>query len=165
MEQNNKVQYFLGLLRIIMGWIFLWVFVDKLYGLGFATTPEGAWVSGGSPTTGFLKFGVHGPFATFFQSIAGSQLVDWLFMLGLLFVGISLVFGVFMKLGGLSGIVMLFLMYTAIGIFPANNPFIDEHIVYILIIIVLILTNSSQYLGLGKWWENTSFIQKHTLFK
>ena len=54
---------------------------------------------------------------------------------------------------------MLFLMYTAIGISPTNNPFIDDHIVYILVMIILVLTNSGQFLGLGKWWANTSFVQ------
>jgi len=113
----------------------------------------------------FLKFAVHGPFAGFYQSFAGSGLVDWLFMFGLLFVGITLLSGIFVKLGGFTGILMLFLMYTAIGLSPVNNLFIDKHIVYIFVIITLILTNSGQYLGLGKWWVNTSFVQKYKLLK
>ncbi|KKP86042.1 hypothetical protein A3B84_01705 [Candidatus Nomurabacteria bacterium RIFCSPHIGHO2_02_FULL_35_13] len=164
MEQN-KTQYVLGLLRLIMGWIFLWAFIDKLFGLGFATTSDKTWLLGVSPTSGFLKFGVHGPFAEFYQSLASVPLVDWLFMLGLLFIGVSLVLGIFMKLGGFSGIIMLALMYTAIGLSPANNPLIDEHIVYILVIIVLLLTNSGQFLGLGRWWANTAFVQKFPIFK
>ena len=163
--EHNKTKYSLGLLRLIMGWIFLWAFLDKLFGLGFATTANKAWLIGGSPTTGFLEFAVHGPFAGFYQSLAGIGLVDWLFMLGLLFVGLTLISGIFMKLGSFTGILMLFLMYTAVGLFPVNNPFIDEHIVFIFVIIVLMLTNSGQYLGLGNWWKNTSFVQKHKLLK
>ncbi len=165
MEQNNKLGYVLGLLRLTIGFIFLWAFVDKVFGLGFATTAEKSWLSGGSPTTGFLQFGVHGPWATFFQSLAGMPIIDWLFMLGLLFIGLSLMLGILTRLGSLFGIIMLALMYGAVGIWPANNPFIDEHIVYILVIIILALTNSGQYLGLGKWWENTLFVQKYKLFK
>ena len=164
MEQN-KMQYVLGLLRLIMGWIFLWAFVDKVFGLGFATTPDKAWLLGVSPTSGFLKFGVHGPFAGFYQSLAGIPLVDWLFMLGLLFVGVAFISGIFMRLASISGVAMLFLMYTAIGISPANNPFIDDHIVYILVMIILVLTNSGQFLGLGKWWANTSLVQKFRFLK
>ena len=163
--EHNKTKYSLGLLRLIMGWIFLWAFLDKLFGLGFATTANKAWLIGGSPTTGFLEFAVHGPFAGFYQSLAGIGLVDWLFMLGLLFVGLTLISGIFMKLGSFTGILMLFLMYTAVGLFPVNNPFIDEHIVFIFVIIVLMLTNSGEYLGLGNWWKNTSFVQKYKLLK
>jgi len=148
-----------------MGWIFLWAFIDKLFGFGFATTVEKAWFSGGSPTTGFLQFGVHGPFTEFYQSLVGVSLVDWLFMFGLLFIGVTLISGIFIRLGGFAGIIMLFLMYTAVGLSPANNPFIDEHIVYILIIIVLLLTNSGEYLGLGKWWANISLVQKYKFLK
>jgi len=164
MEQN-KTQRVLGLLRLVMGFVFLWAFVDKLFGFGFTTTADKAWLVGGSPTSGFLQFGVHGPFASFFQSLAGVPLVDWLFMLGLLFIGTSLMLGIFMRLGGWAGIAMLVLMYLAVGLSPANNPFIDDHIVFILVITILVLTNSGQYLGLGKWWENTTLVQKYKFLK
>src|SRR3989344_2695414 len=100
---SNKFKGVLGILRLSMGLIFLWAFFDKLLGWGFATTPEKAWMVGGSPTAGFLQFGVHGPFTEFFNSLAGSTLVDWLFMLGLLFIGITLTLGIFMKLGAYAG--------------------------------------------------------------
>lgn len=163
--ENNKAQKFLGLLRLVMGWIFLWAFFDKLFGLGFSTTLPNAWINGGSPTAGFLQFAVHGPFADFYHSLAGSALVDWLFMLGILFVGVSLMFGIFMKLGGFAGVLILFLMYTAVGLSPVNNLFIDEHIVYILVLIILVLTNSGQYLGLARRWGNSSLARKYGFLK
>ena len=73
--------------------------------------------------------------------------------------------GIFMKLGGFFGKIMLLLMYLAVGVSPTTNPFIDEHIVYILIIMILVLTDSGQYLGLGSWWARTSFVQKYPFFK
>ena len=36
-------------LRIALGWVFLWAFLDKLFGLGFATAAENAWINGGCP--------------------------------------------------------------------------------------------------------------------
>ena len=159
------MRYVLGLLRLAMGWIFLWAFLDKLLGLGFATLPDKAWLSGGSPTSGFLQFGVHGPFASFYQSLADSALVDWLFMLGLLFIGVSLMFGIFMRLGSSVGMLMLFLMYTAVGLSPVNNLFIDEHIIYILVLIILVLTDAGQYLGMGNRWGDTSLVRKYRFLK
>jgi thiosulfate dehydrogenase [quinone] large subunit len=123
-------------LRLSMGFIFLWAFLDKTFGLGFATTTEKAWIHGGSPTSGFLSFAVKGPLADFFHSLAGVAVVDWLFMLGLLFVGLTLMLGKYIKWGCLAGMVMLLGMYLAL-LFPENNPFLDEHIIYILILALL----------------------------
>lgn len=116
-------------LRLLMGFTFLWAFLDKTFGLGFATTPEKSWLSGGSPTTGFLGNAVKGPFVDFFHSLAGNVMVDYLFMFGLLFIGLTLLFNKFVKWGGFAGVIMMMLMYFAL-LLPENNPFIDEHLVY-----------------------------------
>ncbi|MBX4189421.1 hypothetical protein KW785_02395 [Candidatus Parcubacteria bacterium] len=123
-------------LRFVMAFIFLWAFIDKVFGLGFATKSENAWINGGSPTMGFLKFGTHGPFADFFKSLAGMPVVDWLFMLGLLFIGLTLLVNRFVVWGAVAGIVMLVLMWLAL-LPPENNPIVDEHIVYALVLAVL----------------------------
>ena len=128
---NKKRTYIV--LRLSMGFIFLWAFLDKTFGLGFATTPEKSWLAGGSPTTGFLTFGTKGPFAEIFQSLAGIQLVDWLFMIGLLFAGLTLIVNRFVKWGAIAGSVMLLLMYLAL-LLPENNPIIDDHLIYILVL-------------------------------
>ena len=148
-------------LRIVMGWLFLWPFLDKLLGLGFATAPENAWIRGGSPTTGFLKFATSGPLSPLFQSLAGNPVVDWAFMLGLLFIGLALVLGIGVKIAGYSGAVMVLLMWLS-NLPPEHNPFLDEHIVYMIILILLAASNAGQWVGLGKWWsekaKNYSFL-------
>lgn len=128
------------ILRLAMGFIFLWAFLDKTFGLGFATTPEKSWLSGGSPTTGFLTFGAKGPLADVFHGLAGIAIVDWLFMIGLLFVGLSLIFNRFVKWGAIVGSIMLFLMYLAL-LLPENNPIIDDHIIYILVVGLIAFEN------------------------
>lgn len=40
----------LGILRIAMGWTMVWAFMDKLFGLGFPSTPDVTMINGGSPT-------------------------------------------------------------------------------------------------------------------
>ena len=163
--KQKKEKTIWGLLRIGMGLIFLWAFMDKLFGLGFATTADKAWITGGSPTFGFLKFATKGPFAFFYQNMAGSAVVDWLFMLGLLFIGLTLTLGILVRFGSYIGALMLVLMYTAGFMPPENHPFIDDHIIYIIIMIGLSMTNSGEYLGLGKQWANTDFVKKHKVFK
>ncbi len=121
------------LLRLSLGFIFLWAFLDKTFGLGFATKSGAGWLQGGSPTAGFLGHAVRGPFVDFFHNLAGVALVDWLFMLGLLFVGVALIVNRYVKLAALAGSMMLLFMYLAL-LLPENNPIIDEHIVYILVL-------------------------------
>ena len=161
--ETNKFKVVLGLLRLAMGFIFLWAFFDKTFGLGFATTPDKAWLGGGSPTTGFLQFGVHGPFENFFHSLAGLAIVDWLFMLGLLFIGATLTLGILVKLGSIAGALLLLLMYLAVGLPPEHHPFIDDHIVYILVMFVLMFTNSGRYFGFGNAWTRTALVQKYNI--
>jgi len=147
-----------GLLRISLGWVFLWAFLDKLFGLGFTTTTEGAWLSGGSPTLGFLKFATKGPFAEIFQGMAGSVLVDWLFMLGLLLIGSALILGIMIKLASLGGIVMMLLMYLA-ALWPEHNPIVDEHIIYALVLFLFLFIPVGDWLGFGIKWGRASFVR------
>lgn len=121
-----------------MSFIFLWAFADKTFGLGFATTKANAWINGGSPTTGFLTHAVKGPFAEFFKSLASMPYTDWLFMAGLLFIGLTLLLNKYVVWGAMAGIVMMLLMWLAL-LFPENNPIIDEHIVYALVFAILAL--------------------------
>jgi thiosulfate dehydrogenase [quinone] large subunit len=133
MKKIISATTFLSLTRILIGFIFLWAFLDKTFGLGFATKRAAAWIHGGSPTAGFLSHAVQGPLAPFFHTLSGMAWVDWLFMIGLLFVGITLLINRWVKFGALVGIVMLILMYLAL-LWPANNPFVDEHLVYAAIL-------------------------------
>ncbi len=139
----NKQKIVYMVLRFVMGFIFLWAFFDKIFGLGFSTTPDKSWINGVSPTAGFLSFATKGPFTGIFHALAGVAIVDWLFMLGLLFIGLTLVFNKYIKWGCIAGCVMLFFMYLSLML-PANNPIIDEHIVYILVLILIALRSEEQ---------------------
>ena len=134
----NKEKIVLAVLRYVMGFIFLWAFLDKTLGLGFATVAEKAWINGGSPTTGFLANAVRGPLADVFHSLAGVAIIDWMFMLMLLFVGLTLISNKFVKWGCIIGSLLLFLMYLSL-LLPENNPIIDEHLVYILVLALIAL--------------------------
>lgn len=154
----------LAVLRIAIGFVFLWAFFDKLLGLGFATTLEKAWVTGGSPTLGYLKMGTYGPFAGTFQALAGNVIVDWLFMLGLLGVGTAFVLGIALRFAGLGGGLMMILMWLS-AFPPKNNPLIDEHIIYLLVLLGIGRAETGNILGLGKWWAKTSMAKKYPLLR
>jgi thiosulfate dehydrogenase (quinone) large subunit len=80
---------FLAVFRVVVGLEFLWAFADKTFGLGYATPAARAWINGGSPTKGFLSGVAVGPLASTFHTIAGAAWADWLFMAGLLGIGVA----------------------------------------------------------------------------
>ncbi|MFZ1458785.1 MAG: hypothetical protein WAT17_02810 [Candidatus Saccharimonadales bacterium] len=149
----------LAVTRIALGFVFLWAFFDKLFGLGFATKPAAAWVSGGSPTSGFLKFGVneHSPLYDFFVGLAGNAWVDWLFMLGLLGIGVALVLGIGVRLAAFAGTVLLFMMWAAV-VPLENNPLIDDHIIYAMVLWVVAF--GRRELSLASWWLKQPSVKK-----
>lgn len=146
-------------LRLVMGWIFLWAFLDKLFGLGFSTPAENSWLNGVSPTLGYLKFATHGVFGNFFQTIAGSGVVDVLFMGGMLLVGVALTLGIGMKIATWSGTLMMFLIFIS-SMPPEHNPLVDEHVVYILVLLGLNQVGGGQRLGLADWWGKTRLVRR-----
>jgi thiosulfate dehydrogenase (quinone) large subunit len=171
---SSPARIALGLLRIGFGLTFLWAFFDKLLALGFATGRaedgtvdrfgDAAWINGGSPTEGFLAFGADGPFKEFYNSIAGAWWADWLFMLGLLGIGLTLTLGIGIRLGSLAGAVMYVLMWTVV-LPPANNPVLDDHILGALSMIVLMYTLAGDTLGAGRGWAHTGLVQRFPILR
>ncbi|MDB5165369.1 MAG: DoxX family protein [Candidatus Saccharibacteria bacterium] len=157
---NQMVWSWLAVSRILVGLIFLWAYFDKLFGLGFATVAEKAWVNGGSPTSGFLS-NVQGPFADFFNALAGNVVTDVLFMAGLLGIGVALTLGIAVRLGVVSGITMLILMWLAS--FPLeNNPVIDDHVVYVALLMVIAFGLPNQCFSFKKQWQSLPTVKKHS---
>ena len=101
METNTSKVWVI--IRILLGFIFLWAAVDKIFGLGFSTPPEEAWIAGVSPTFGYLKFATYGPFSGMMQAMAGNPVVDVLLVGGQLLVGLALILGIGVKVAGYSG--------------------------------------------------------------
>lgn len=161
---NTTTNTYFGLARIGLGLIFLWAFLDKLLGLGLATKAAQAWVAGGSPTAGFLTNASKGPFGDFYHSLAGNPVVDWLFMLGLLGLGVALVLGIGVKIAGYAGSLLMLLLWAAV-LPPANHPFLDEHIIYALLLLGLAKSNAGDGLGLGRIWSSTALVQKYRFLR
>lgn len=157
--RSKAARIALAVMRLILGWTFFWPFLDKVFGLGYGTKDGMGWIDGGSPTTGFLTKNptvVEGPFGDFFANFAGG-FWDWLFMLGLLGIGLAVLLGVGMKIAAIAGTLLLALMYFAE--FPIGragegfvNPITDSHWIEAICLIVLAATLAGDTWGLGKWW-------------
>jgi thiosulfate dehydrogenase [quinone] large subunit len=156
---QKATRYVLAGLRLALGWVFLWAFLDKLFGLGRGTPAENAWINGGSPTKGFLGNAVSGPFEGFYHSFAGAAWADALFMAGLAGIGIALIAGIGMRIAAATGALLLVLMWTAV-LPPENNPFMDDHLVYAGVLVALALTAAGDTLGLGGYWSKLPIVRR-----
>lgn len=164
----------LAVLRVAFGVTFLWAFLDKLLALGFHTGydqagvldrfGDAAWVQGGSPTEGFLRFGADGPFADFYRSIAGDAWADWLFMLGLLGIGTALVLGVGMRAAAACGALLYVLMWSVV-LPPENNPVLDDHLLGAGALVVLALTHAGDTWGLGRTWARLPLVRRAPILR
>ncbi|WP_405084794.1 hypothetical protein [Microbispora sp. NBC_01389] len=160
----GPVRYVWAAARIAIGWVFLWAFLDKLFGWGFATPTAKAWINGGSPTTGFLKGTADNTFGGLFDTLAGQGWVDWLFMTGLAGIGAALILGIGMRIAAITGGLLLLMMWAA-ELPLTTNPFMDEHIVYALVLAGLALAGAGQTIGLGRWWAATPLVRRLPILK
>jgi thiosulfate dehydrogenase (quinone) large subunit len=142
--------------RILIGWTFMWPFLDKLFGFGFATPSERAWINGGTPAQGFMA-NQSGPFAGFFEGITGAW-ADWGFMAGLFLIGLAMLTGAGLKLAAWGGTLLMLLMYLAQ--FPlgqpaevmVTNPITDSHWIEAVVLLLAAYGLAGDTWGLGKWW-------------
>src|SRR3990167_4727620 len=121
MTKAQKI--FLFLLRISLGWLFFYAGITKVL--------NPAWSA-----AGYLKGAK--TFVGFYQWLLDPAILPWLNLVnewGLTLLGVSLIFGVFVRLSSVLGAVLMLLYYFEILDFPypnAHSFIVDEHIIYAL---------------------------------
>lgn len=161
--------------RFALAFVFLWPFLDKMFGLGYSTAGAKSWISGGSPTRGFLGHVEVGPLQSIFRSIAGNPVIDTLFMLSLLGVGVAMALGVVLRIAALSGSILLVLMWAAewppahfdsTGVATGStDPFLDYHLIFALGLIAVAAVGTASSWGLGKWWAGRAVVVAHPVLR
>lgn len=129
-------------LRVALGWIFFYAGITKLF------DPE--WTA-----AGFLKSAK--TFPALYQWFALPQNIGWVNFLnewGLTLIGTALILGIFIRFASFWGIVLMLLYYFPQLQFPkagAHSFIVDEHIIYILVLLVVIFSKDAKRYGLDKW--------------
>src|SRR5690606_25582728 len=85
-------------------------------------------------------------------------------MIGLAGIGAALLLGVGMRIAAASGALLLVLMWTAV-LPPENNPFMDDHLIYAILLVGLALVKAGDTLGLGRWWSETRLAKRCAILK
>lgn len=157
----DKAWFVLAVSRISLGFIFLWAFFDKWLGLGLSTAVTKSWISGVSPTTGFLNAAGKGtgPFADLFSFLASQSWVDWAFMLGLLGLGVALILGVGLRIAAVAGTLLMLLMWAA-TLPIKTNPFLDDHLIYALLMIIIAM--SPRKISVFPMWLSIPSVKKNS---
>src|SRR5215470_10888061 len=132
----------LFLLRVLMGWTFLYAAIHHF--------GDGKFVEGFlSHTKTFHD--VYAPLTT--PAIA--PILTFLVEYGHLLIGLSLISGLLVRVSAPFAIMMMLLYWTAHMDFPfienANNYLVDYHIVYALVLLQLVAQNAGHVWGLDGW--------------
>lgn len=149
MTQFQKIS--LLALRLSLGWMFFYVVITKIL--------NPVWTS-----VGYLKSAK--TFVGFYNALllpSVLPIVDFINEWGLLFLGISLMLGVFVRLSSILGAALMILYYFPILDFLYPNFYsfiIDEHIVYALALLILVAWRAGRIYGLENWCANLPICSK-----
>ncbi|QQR54541.1 DoxX family membrane protein [Candidatus Peregrinibacteria bacterium] len=139
MTKSSK--FFLFLLRISLGWMYLYAGLTKL--LDPTWTSHG-YLEGAKGLSGFYNW---------LATPSVLPVVDFMNEWGLTLLGVSLILGIFVRLSGVLGALLMLLYYLALG-FPYPNEhalIVDEHIIYIFALLYLAAIQAGRTWGLDEW--------------
>jgi len=161
--RSDSARKVLAALRIVIGFNFLWSFLDKAFGLTYSTAPENAWFAGGSPTRGYLMGSSDGWLGPMWEAMAGNAFVDAVFMLALLGLGIAAIFGAGLRLAAVAGVLLSVSFY--LSQLPieagATNPITTAHWYYLLIFLLFPLTDAGRTWGVANIWDRFNVVQRN----
>lgn len=148
------------LLRLFIGWHFLYEGVIKLH------NPD--WTA-----FGYLA-SAQGPLKPVFTALTAENIIGWIDALNwiaLIVVGITLLLGVFEKLGALVGIGLLALYYLAHPSFPwldqlnveGSYWFVNKNLIELVGCIIVFQFPTGHYFGLRRFLNSTKKLTKTEL--
>ncbi|MEK7193426.1 MAG: DoxX family protein [Patescibacteria group bacterium] len=141
----------LGLLRITLGWLFFYAGITKVI--------DPAWSA-----AGYLRGAK--TFVPFYQWLASPSVipvVNFMNEWGLTLLGISLILGIGVRFSSVLGAMLMVLYYLALP-FPMPNAhayIVDEHIVYIFVLLYFAAHRAGRVWGLEEWCANLPLYRKY----
>lgn len=141
-ELNRNTKIWLTVARIALGWIFFYAGLVKIL--------DANWSAAGFLVNAKTFPGLYAWFAG--PSVIG--VVNFINEWALLLLGVSLVLGLFVQWSTIPGAFLMILYYFAGNAFPIvpNGFIVDQHIIYIAMLILFFVTHDRNYFGLdGKF--------------
>jgi len=139
--------------RLLMAWTFLYAASHQVFNSKFSAA-------------GFLSHTK--TFHDLYAVIATPTLdpiLTFLVSYGHLLIGLSLLFGLFVRVSGVFAVALLLMYWTAHMDWPfienRNNFIVDYHIVYATVCVYLVAKRAGHVWGLDGWAEKLPFFNQH----
>ena len=136
MNTLQKKAFFI--LRVLLGWVFLYAGLAKIFTPGWSAA-------------GLLHAAKTFPALYAWFSTPGIlPVVNFLNAWGLTLLGVSLILGLFVRWSTIPGMVLMLLYYFADNAFPSfpSGFIVDEHVIYIAALVLLFAFNAGKIWGI-----------------
>ena len=139
MNSKRMFPFALACLRIALGWLFFYAGITKVL--------NAEWSAAGYISNAQT-------FSAFYEWLASPGIIDVINFLnawGLTLIGIALVLGLFTRIASYLGALLMLLYYLPILSFPyvgEHSYLVDEHIIYIFVLILFTHIKAGNYFGL-----------------
>lgn len=143
---------FLFTLRISMGWLMLYAGITKVLNPEWSAA---GYLKGAKTFTGIYQW---------FSSPGMIPITDFLNEWGLTLLGISLIFGIAVRFSSVLGGALMLLYYFPVLEFPYVSQhffIIDEHIIYVLVLIFFAAVRAGRAWGLDSVFSNLSIYKNN----
>jgi uncharacterized membrane protein YphA (DoxX/SURF4 family) len=146
-SKNKIAQGMLALLRILIGWHFLYEGLTKLIDPNWSAR---AFLEGSRWIFGDI-------FRWMASGSTGIAIVDFINAWGLTFVGLALILGIFTRIASWAGVTMLFLYYFAyppFGVYSYGAPnegnylIVNKNLIELVCLLVISFTRSGEFFGI-----------------
>jgi thiosulfate dehydrogenase [quinone] large subunit len=138
---TNVQRWGLFLLRVSLGWMYLYAGVEKLANPGWSAA---GYIGGAKNLPGLYSF-----FMSPGVLPAVNLLVEW----GLTLLGVALILGIGVRIAAWCGALLMFLFWLALP-FPQTSAtafIVDDHIIFISALITLAYFKAGRVYGLANW--------------
>lgn len=158
MTDSKSERALIVFFRLAMAWVFLYAASHQVF------------VSGWS-VAGFLNATkTFHPIYSLFTGPVIAPILTFLVAYGHLLIGLSLLFGLMVRVSASFGILLMLVYWTAHMDFPyvgggTTNFLLDEHIVYAALLVYLIVKRAGHVWGLDGWAEKLTFVEQHPNLK
>jgi thiosulfate dehydrogenase [quinone] large subunit len=144
----KKPKLFIALLRMALGWIFLYQGIVAITNPSWSLVP---FIDHARTFPGFYASIMQEPMLGYV-----SYIVKGIFMI----VGALLIVGAWARLAAFLGIILMLFFYFPVLHFPHVGDsyyIIDEHMIYILILLYLFMVRGSEFFGLGSMFKPSRY--------
>ena len=140
------------LLRIFLGWLMFYSGISQVTNVHWSAAE-------------FLKSAITCPqLYGWLASPSVLPTINFLNSWGLTLLGLSLIFGLLVRLSSSLGMVLMLLYYLPGLSFPFIRPngcLVDDHIIYLFVLYLFIVSSAGRIYGLDSIWTKTRFAKKH----